>query len=370
MEQKSTTVRTHEAVAARGSRGVRRALAVRRALGAAVLVAVAAGGLAACGHGSRATGGAHGSITLYSGQHPQTTQTLATAFEQKTGIRVQVRANDEDTFADQIETEGPKSPADVFYTENTPPLEALQDKGLLAPLDRSTLAQTPARYNSPQGDWVGVSARVSVLIYNPKLIRASQLPKTILQLAKPEYKGKLAVAAGESDFYSVVTSVDRAYGATRTLAWLKAIKKNAGSEHIYPDNETVSSEVNRGQAALGVINQYYWYRMRAEIGASRIHSKLAYFAPHDPGYVLDISGAGVLKSSKNKKAGQEFVAFLVSKQGQQIITHSLSYEYPLDHGVKQPAEPAFSSLEPNGVTVADLGNGSKAIALMRQAGLL
>ena len=31
----------------------------------------------------------------------------------------------------------------------------------------------------------------------------------------------------------------------------------------YPDNETLVREVNRGQVALGVINQYYWYREQA-----------------------------------------------------------------------------------------------------------
>jgi iron(III) transport system substrate-binding protein len=340
-----------------------------RRITAIVAIVAATGLLAACGS-STSTSGSVTTITVYSGQHEQTTDSLAMAFEQKTGIKVNVRYNDEDSFANQIETEGANSPADVFYTENTPPLDALQDKGLLAPLDSSTLDQTASKWNSTAGDWVGVSARVSVIIYNPSLIKASQLPTTILELGDPKYKGKLAIAAGETDFYSVVASVDRAYGKARTLKWLAAIKSNAGSDHIYPDNETIADEVNRGQAAFGVVNQYYWYRMRGEIGASQMHSKIVYFAPHDPGYVLDISGAAILKSSKHKAAAQKFVAFLVSKQGQEIIAHSLSYEYPIDHGVVQPAEPAFSSLQPNSISIADLGNGSTAIALMRQAGLL
>jgi iron(III) transport system substrate-binding protein len=340
----------------------------RRITGIIGLVALS-GLLAACGSSSSASGSAP-TITLYSGQHEQTTDSLALAFEKQTGIKVDVRFNDEDSFANQIETEGANSPADVFYTENTPPLDALEDRGRLAPLDKSTLDQTASKWDSTGGDWVGVSARVSVIIYNPSLIKAAQLPKTILQLGDPQYKGKLAIAAGETDFYSVVASVDRAYGKARTLKWLAAIKSNAGSDHIYPDNETIADEVNRGQAAFGVVNQYYWYRMRREIGAGQMHSKLAYFAPHDPGYVLDISGAAILKSSKHKAAAQRFVAFLVSKQGQEIIAHSLSYEYPIDHGVLQPAEPAFRSLQPTAISLADLGNGSTAIALMRQAGLL
>ena len=229
-----------------------------------------------------------------------------------------VRSDDEDVLADQIATEGSKSPADVFFTENSPPLESLQAKGLLAKVDAGTLAATPSRFNSPQGDWVGVSARVSVIVYNPALIPASQLPTQISQLAGKQYSGKLALAPGETDFQPIVTAYLRAHGQAATLSWLKAINSNA-SGHIYGDNETVVDKVNRGQAAFGIINQYYWFRLRAEIGADNMHSKLAFFAPRDPGYVVDVSGAGIMRSSKHQAAAQKFLAFLVSKQGQEII---------------------------------------------------
>ena len=192
----------------------------------------------------------------------------------------------------------------------------------------------------------------------------------MLQLANPEYKGKLAFAAGETDFQPVVTSVARTYGDAKAATWLEGIKANAGS-HIYPDNETIADEVNRGAVAFGVVNQYYWYRMKAELGASNVHSKITYFAPNDPGYVLDVSGAGILKSSKNKPDAQKFLAFLVSKQGQEIIAHSISFEYPLDDGVQTTApETPFADLQPNSISIADLGDGSTAISLLRQAGLL
>jgi len=336
-------------------------------------LAIAACLLAGCGNALSisSNGSSAQSITLYSGQHPQTTDKLVAAFEKQTGITVRIRSDDEDVLAQQIVTEGSRSPADVIYTENSPALEFLQGKGLLAPVDKSTLTATPAKYNSPQGDWVGVSARVSVIVYNPSLVKASQLPTSVMQLAEAKYKGKLALAAGETDFQPIVTSVLRAHGRAATVRWLQAIKANAAG-HIYPDNETITSQVNRGAAALGIINEYYWYRLRAEIGAASIHSKIAHFAPRDPGYVIDVSGAAVLKSSTHQAAAQRFLAFLVSKPAQEIIGRdSLSYEYPIASGVTTAApETPFSELRPNPITIAQLGDGSAAIALLRQAGLL
>ena len=88
------------------------------------LLLVAGGLLAACGSSSGQ------SITLYSGQHVQTTDALVSAFEKATGITVNVRPGDEDDLANQIVVEGSHSPADVIFTENSPALEYLQSEGI------------------------------------------------------------------------------------------------------------------------------------------------------------------------------------------------------------------------------------------------
>jgi iron(III) transport system substrate-binding protein len=341
---------------------------VRRRRGSGVLLGALLGAalLSACGGRT----GTSNSLTLYSGQHVQTTQALVGAFEKKTGIAVNVRYDDEDVLTDQIITEGSNSPADVIFTENSPPLEYLASKGLLSPVDASTLAQTPSRFNSPDGRWVGVSARVSVMVYNTSLLRPSQLPTSAMELADPQWKGKVAIAGGETDFQPIVTSIARTYGEEAAVRWLEGFKANAGS-HDYPDNETIADEVNRGQVALGIVNQYYWYRERAEVGAANMHSAIAYFAPHDVGYVLDVSGAGILKSSQHQTEAQKFLAFLNSTQGQEIIAHSDSFEYPIGSGVTtaQPETP-FGQLQPNGITIAQLGTGAEAVKLLQEAQLL
>jgi iron(III) transport system substrate-binding protein len=333
-----------------------------------VLVVAAVSAFSAFANSNKSSGA--DKITVYSGQHPETVSALVAAFTKQTGIPVAVRSDDEGVLAAQIVQEGKHSPADVFITENSPPLVELGQKGLLAPVDSSTLAKTSAKYSSPQKDWAGISARVSTMVYNTNDLKASQLPKSVLGLADPKWKGKLALAPGETDFQPIVTAVEARYGKARTVKWLEGIRSNA-SKHIYPDNETLVAQVNSGQAELGVINHYYWYRLRDELGASKIHSAEHFFAPGDPGYVIDVSGAGVLASSSHKSEAQKFLAFVVSKQGQTILANDESYEYPLGSGVKtgKPLVP-FATLRPDPITVQQLGNGSEAIALLRQASLL
>jgi len=319
---------------------------------------------------STGSSGVAGTLTVYSGQHVQTTQALVAAFERESGVSVSLRSDDEDVLADQIVTEGSHSPADVFYTENSPPLQYLASKGLLAPVDPSTLATTPSRFNSPDGKWVGVSARVSVMAYNTSQLTPAQLPTSVMELADPKWAGRIGIAGGETDFQPIVTSIARTYGEAAALRWLEAVKANAGG-HDYASNEAVTGAVNSGQVALGVINQYYWYRLRAQVGPGGLHSAIASFAPHDVGYVVDVSGAGILRSSSHQKAAQRFLAFLTSVQGQEIIAHSDSYEYPIASGVTTARhETPFESLQPNGITITELGTGAEAIKLLQQAQLL
>jgi iron(III) transport system substrate-binding protein len=348
-------------------------LAVSLALAAALL-------LAACGGSTGSSSSSSGktldashplagqSITLYNGQHEQTTALLVAAFQKQTGIKVSVRSDGEDALGNQIVQEGSNSPADVFYTENTPVLEILQEKGLLAPVTPSTLAAVPSRYDSAQGNWVGVSARASVLVYNTKQISPAQLPDSIIALAEPKWKGKLGIAPSESDFQPLITSITKVDGVAAAESWLKGIKANS---KIYPDNETVVAQVNNGESAVGLINHYYWYRLRDEVGQSGLHSAMHYYAPHDPGNLVNVSGAAVLRSSSHQAAAQAFLAFLVSRAGQEVIAHSHSYEYPLRPGVSSAKSlRPFAQIQPAPVTLAELGDGSAPLALEQKLGLL
>jgi iron(III) transport system substrate-binding protein len=330
---------------------------------------VLAGLLTACSLASSAATGPN-SMTLYSGQHEETTRALVAAFEHQTGIHVNERDGDEAALTQEIEQEGRASPADVIYSENSPALMALQEKGLLLPAPAAALAQVPAKYSSPQGDWVGVSARVSVMVYNTSRLSPAQLPTSVLGLADPRWKGKLALAPTETDFQPVVTSVAHAVGQRAALTWLRGVKANAAS-HIEPDNETVTADVDSGQAALGLIDHYYWYRVAKETGSGGMHSALAYFAPGDPGYVMNVSGAGIVKAGKHHAAAEQFLEFLVSAAGQQVMVNSNSFEYPLRPGAPMPAGVRpFDQLQPAPISVADLGDGSEALHLIQQVQLV
>ncbi len=324
---------------------------------------------AALAFGLGAAPGFAETLTLYSAQHPQVNAMLIAAFTRESGIAVRLREGEGPELASEILQEGADSPADVFFTENSPELDLLDEKGLLAPADKTTAAQVPARYSAADGHWLGVLARENVLAYDPALIRESALPASLLDLGKPEWKGKFGFAPSDADFLPLVSAVIRQEGKARALAWLQGLKANGT---VYQDDEGAAAAVARGSVAFAIINNYYWYRLENALGAANIHSRLYHFKGGDIGGLVNISGAGVLKSSAHPKAAQQFLAFLVSAPAQQMLGESdIDFEYPLRPGI--PANPRLRplrELQPPPIDPAALGDDREAGALLQQAGLI
>jgi iron(III) transport system substrate-binding protein len=339
----------------------------RRWLSAIGLAVTASFFVAGCGDSSSSSGSG-GSLTLYSSQHEPMTEALVAGFEAENGAEVQVRYGEDEGLASQIEQEGDASPADLFLAENSPPLELLAGKDLLAEVDSSTLAEVPSQYSSPTGHWVGVAARETVMAYNPDQLAADELPASILDLAKPEWKGKLGIAPSEPDFVPIVSAIEKLDGEAAAKEWLEGFAANAKR---YNDNEGIIAAVNDGQIAAGIVNHYYWYEAAAEEGKDKIASELHYFGNEDPGALVNVSGAGALESSGDPKLAQKFLAYVVSEEGQTAMTESGDWEYPLNDAVPPPPGlKPFDSLEPPKVGPADLGDGSAPVELMEQVGLL
>jgi iron(III) transport system substrate-binding protein len=330
----------------------------------ATLAAVAGLCLGMATHGALAA-----SLALYSAQHEQTVDLLSKAFTKETGIDVKVHSGEAPELASQLVKEGASSTADVFFTENSPELELLSEKGLLSKVAPATLASVPAADSGANGDWVGVLAREDVLAFNTGMVQETALPASLLDLAKPDWKGKVAIAPTDADFLPLIGAVAALKGRPAALEWLKGLRENA---MIFDDDEGVVAAVDRGAVATGIINNYYWARLRMEKGAGNIKSAIHHFAGGDVGGVMNVSGAAVMKGSRNQVGAQKFLAFLVKKSTQEMLSSlDITFEYPLVAGVQANAilKP-IGELAPPPLTLKQIGDDRDAAQLLREAGLI
>ena len=306
-------------------------------------------------------------IVVYNAQHESLTKAWVEGFTQETGIPVTIRNGDDTEMGNQIVQEGAASPADVFLTENSPAMVLVDNAGLFAPVAPATLEQVDAAYRPAHGKWLGIAARSTVFVYNPSKLKEADLPKSLLDLASPDWKGRWAASPAGADFQAIVAAVLELKGEAATLDWLKAMKANAS---IYRGNSAVLKAVNADQVDSGVIYHYYSFVDQSKTGENSKNTQLHYFKHQDPGAFVSISGAGVLASSKHQEQAQAFVKWITGKDGQAILKDGNSFEYAVGQNAQSnPKLVPLAQLDAPKVDASKL-NSKKAVELMTQAGLL
>jgi iron(III) transport system substrate-binding protein len=306
-------------------------------------------------------------LVVYNAQHASLTQAWVDGFSKETGIKVVLRNGGDSELGNQLVQEGKASPADVFLTENSPAMALVDTAGLFAPLDAATLAQVPASFRPAHGRWVGVAARTTVFVYNKSKFTPAQLPKSMMDLATPGWKGRWAASPAGADFQAIVSALLELKGEPATTDWLKGMKANFTA---YKGNSTVMKAVNAGQVDGGVIYHYYYFGDQAKTGENSNNVALHYFRNEDPGAFVSISGGGVLASSKHAAQAQAFVKWVTGKAGQEVLKTGDSYEYAVGTGAaSNPKLVPLAELQAPKVEPSKL-NSKKVSDLMTQAGLL
>lgn len=306
-------------------------------------------------------------IVVYNAQHESLTKSWVEGFTRETGIKVTVRNGDDSEMGNQIVQEGAASPADVFLTENSPAMVLVDNAGLLAPVAPTTLEQVASAYRPAHGKWIGIAARSTVFVYNKSKLSEADVPKSLLDLASPSWKGRWAVSPAGADFQAIVSAVLELKGEAATLEWLKGMKTNATA---YRGNSAVLKAVNAGQIDSGVIYHYYSFVDQSKTGENSKNTSVHYFKHKDPGAFVSISGGGVLASSKHKEEAQAFLKWITGKEGQSILKNGNSFEYAV--GQNAQSNPKLVPLAQLDAPVVDASklNSKKAVDLMTQAGLL
>lgn len=306
-------------------------------------------------------------LLIYNAQHESLTKEWIDAFTEETGIKVTYRQGGDTELGNQLIAEGDSSPADVFLTENSPAMAAVEDAGLFADVDAGTVEQVPAEYRPSTNKWTGVAARTTVFAYNTQKLQLGELPRSIMDLQQPEWKGRWGAPPPKADFQAIVAAMLQLTGEQATSAWLAGMKTNAT---LLQDNIATLRAVNDGEIEGGIIYHYYWFRDQAKTKEISANTALHYFRNEDPGAFISISGGGVLESSKKKDQAQQFLKFVTSKTGQEVLEKGTSFEYPVASGVPaNPALPALDTLQAPKVDPSTL-DAAKVTDLMTKAGLL
>jgi len=273
----------------------------------------------------------------------------------------------------RLQEEGTNTPADLYMTADGGGLDRAKKAGLLQPFASKAIKEkVPATLRDPDDQWVALTKRARVLIYSPDRVKSGEL-STYEDLADPKWRGRL-VARSSSNIYnqSLMTTVIEANGAEAAGAWAAAVRKNMVRPPQGSDRDQIRA-VAAGLADVALANTYYLglleisedQKDRDAAAAVRV------FFPNQEGRGahVNISGAGIVKSSKKAALAAQFLEFLLSDEIQSLYAVE-TFEYPVSETAKWSAtQEKWGKFKSDEVAFSVLGDrNAEAVRLFNQAG--
>jgi iron(III) transport system substrate-binding protein len=301
------------------------------------LVALAAGPLAA----------AAGEVNLYSHRHYEIDKQLYADFTAATGIKVNVVQASADQLMERLKSEGANSPADLFMTADAGRLQRAKEFGLLQSVTSETLAaQVPATLRDADNQWHGMTVRSRVIVYSKDRVKASEL-SMYADLADPKWKGRLlATSAGSVYNQSLLAAIVGTEGREAAMAWAKGVRDNLARAPQGGDRDQARA-IAAGLADIAIVNTYYIGVLGASASPAdrKVAEQVAVFFPDQGGRGahINVSGAGVTKSAKNRDNAIKLLEFLTSPAVQARFA-AANHEYPLT--LDYDASPELKSFGP------------------------
>lgn len=264
-------------------------------------------------------------LVIYSGRGERLIKPVLDEFTKRTGIKITLHSAGTVELLNKLIAEGDRTPADIYMTVDAGALERARIAGLLQPIKSDIIEKNiPAVMRAPDNSWVGLSLRIRVIAYNPQKVKPEEI-KTFESLIDPKWKGRLGLRTGSNVYPQSHTAMMIAEkGEAETEKFLRAILANAGDK-IYPSDSRAVEAVAKGEVDVAIVNHYYVYgRLRSNPEDAKT---LSFVVPPKTAY--NISGAGILKTSKNKEAAQKLIEFLASDEGQKMFVEE-NREYPVN----------------------------------------
>jgi iron(III) transport system substrate-binding protein len=264
-------------------------------------------------------------LVVYSGRGERLIKPVFDEFTKKTGIKITLHSAGTVELLNKLLAEGDRTPADVYLTVDAGTLERARIAGLLQPIKSDVITKNiPAQMRASDNSWVGLSLRMRVIAYNPQKVKPDEI-KTFESLMNPKWKGRLGIRTGSNVYPQSHTAMMIAEkGEAETEKFLKAIVSNAGDK-IYPSDSRAVEAVAKGEVDVAIVNHYYVYgHLRKAPNDSKT---LAFVVPSKTAY--NVSGGGILKTSKNKEAAQKLIEFMASDEGQAMFAEE-NREYPVN----------------------------------------
>jgi iron(III) transport system substrate-binding protein len=283
-------------------------------------------------------------VVVYTALDREFSEPIFEEFTKKTGIAVRAKYDAESTktvgLVEAIISERARPRCDLFWNNEILNTFRLERAGLLRSYDSPAAAAYPASSRSPKGMWYGFAARARVIVVNTNQIAEERQPKSIHDLADPQWYERCGIAKplfGTTATQAAVLFA--AWGDDKAKEFYRDVKRNA---KIMSGNKQVAESVAGASLAFGLTDTD---DALAEIEKG-MHVAIVYPDQKEGGMgTLFIPNTlALIQDSPHPKEAEKLLDFLLSADVERALAKGPSAQIPLQSGVeasprvKTPAE--------------------------------
>lgn len=303
-------------------------------------------------------------LTVYTSRQPQLIEPIVEQFTNETGIKVNLLSGNAQELMERIDIEGENSPADIFMTVDAGVLWQAAERDILAKIDSEILNENiPAHLRDSKNEWFGLSKRARTIVFSSDQFKDNDF-STYEDLADPKWKGKLCLRTSKKVYNrSLIASMIDAYGFDKSKEVVSGWISNLATE-VFSNDTNALKAVSSGQCGVTIVNTYYLARLLDDPEYNNL--SLFWANQSDRGVHVNISGAGVVKTSKNKKNAVLLLEYLSSNKAQDFYA-SANKEYPVLIGAKiDESIENWGSFSEHTINVSKLGSLQKEAVFLAQ----
>ncbi len=256
-------------------------------------------------------------------------------FEKQTGITVKAVFDTEETKStgvlNRLIAEKNNPQCDVFWSGDPVRAIILKNRGITAPYNSAAASDIESHFRDKEFHWTGFSARARVLVYNTDLIKPGDAPKSILDLTRKQYKGKVAIANplfGTTSFQFAALFLT--LGDQKAKQFLTDLKKNRVV--IATSNGDVKRRVASGEVWCGLTDTDDAFEALKE--GSPI--KIVFLDQNGLGELINPNTVSLIKNSPDNVNGKKLIDYLLSRETEKKLAESCA-QMPLHKNVRTPA---------------------------------
>ena len=223
--------------------------------------------------------------------------------------------------------------ADVFWNGEACRTLQLVESGLAEDISDLVPENFPRKWIDPEGRWVAFSLRARVIVFNTNLVKREDVPRTLEELTRPEWKGKVAIA--KPLFGTTATHMAALYevlGEERAEQLLRALKAN--DVRVVEGNSVVRDVVARGEVPVGLTDTDDVFA-GIEQGMD-----IDFVLPDQDGIgTLAIPNTVmILKGGPNPEGARLFVKFLLAPKVEEMLAFERARQIPVRDEILRPEE--------------------------------